>query len=153
MKKLCSIFTVVVLNLSVYATSMEFLTNSCSPKNLSENLIIKSLSELSDNVLNEIMQGNYPNIAIEFSQGTLLPIYFFLKGDLANLIEKEINLGQIEIQKTFYVRSIGEKLIFSSDLSEWKSFLEFITGNTSVGLNIYNGEASIIFGAEANQRI
>ena len=33
----------------------------------------------------------------------------------------------LEIKQTFYARCIGEELILSSNLTDWKPFLDFIT--------------------------
>lgn len=102
--------------------------------------------------LNEIMLGHHPEIAVEFSTQTKLPINFFLKGDLVNLVENEGNFGVVEVMQTFYARCVQQELILSTNLTDWKSFLEFITGNVSVSLSIQDGRPSIVVGAETNQR-
>jgi hypothetical protein len=107
---------------------------------------------LADNDLNEIMLGNHPEIAVEFSAQTKLPINFFLKGDLINLVENEGNFGVVEVMQTFYARCVQQELILSTNLTDWKPFLEFITGNVSVSLSIQDGKPSIVVGAETNQR-
>ncbi len=58
----------------------------------------------------------------------------------------------IEIKQTFYARFIGQELILSLNLVDWKPFLEFITGTASVSLSIQDGQPSIIVGTEANHR-
>jgi hypothetical protein len=118
-----------------------------------ENLKLVNVYDLSDHDLNEIMQGECPEIAVEFSAQTVLPISFFLIGDLVNLSGKQGNFVQVEVKQTFYARYVQEELIFSSNLTEWKPFLEFVTGTASVALSIQDGQPSIVFGAEANRRI
>ena len=118
-----------------------------------ENLRVINLSEISEQVLNEIVQGEHPDVAVQCCKGTQLPINFFLKGDLVNLTDDQVNLGRIEIQQTFYARCIESELILSINLNDWRPFLEFITGNASVALNIQNKESFITFGAEVNRRI
>ena len=103
-------------------------------------------------VFHEIMQGLHPEIAVEFLEQSSLPISFFLRGDLVNLAESEGSLKQIEIKQTFYARYVQEELLLSSDLTDWKPFLEFITGNVSVTLSIQDGHPSLIVGAETSRR-
>ena len=45
------------------------------------------------------MQGHCPEVAVEFSIHTTVPIRFFLRGDLVNLIEDEGDFGQIEVKQ------------------------------------------------------
>lgn len=54
--------------------------------------------------------------------------------------------------QTFYARCVDQELILSTNLTDWKPFLEFLTGNASVSLNIQDGKPSIVVGAETNQR-
>lgn len=136
---------------SVFAASADFSINSKPWENLSQDLKIINVCNLTDN-LNEIMQGHHPEVAVEFLAQTTLPMSFFLKGDLINLVAKEGNLGGLEIKQTFYVRCVQEELIFSTNLIDWKPFLEFITGNVSVSLNIQDEKPSLLVGTEINQR-
>jgi len=117
------------------------------------DLRIVNVCDLSDQELNKVMNGYLPNLVIEFSENTMLPINFFLKGNLVNLVEKKESFEHIQVKQTFYARFVEEELILSSDLSEWKPFLEFLTGNISVALSIQEGKPSIVFGSETNRRI
>lgn len=138
---------------SAFAASADFPINAKSWENLSQNLSIVNIFSLTDNDLNELMQGRHPDTAVEFSAQTILPISFFLKGDLVNLIENEGKFGSVEIKQTFYARCVGEELILSINLTDWKPFLEFITGNASVALTIQDGKPSVVFGSETNRRL
>jgi hypothetical protein len=137
---------------SVFAASADFPINSKTWETLSQNLKVINVCNLTDNDLNEIMLGHHPEIAVEFSAQTKLPINFFLKGDLVNLVENEGNFGVVEVMLTFYARCVQQELILSTNLTDWKPFLEFITGNVSVSLSIQDGKPSIVVGAETNQR-
>lgn len=151
-KILYGTLVMTTLSLSGYATSVDF---SISPKSWeagTENLRVVCLSDISEQVLNEMMLGEHPDLVVQFCKGTQLPIHFFLKGDLVNLTEDQVNMGRIEIRQTFYARYVGGELILSVNLNEWKPFLEFITGHASVSLNIQNQEPCITFGAEFNLR-
>lgn len=137
---------------SAFAASAGSPINSKTWETLSQNLKILNVCNLTDNDLNEIMLGYHPEIAVEFSAQTTLPISFFLRGDLVNLVANEGNSGAVEIMQTFYARCVGQELILSTNLADWKPFLEFITGNASVLLGIQDGKPSIVVGAETNQR-
>jgi hypothetical protein len=68
-------------------------------------------------------------------------------------VKAALSNGQSPVKQTFYARCVQDELILSSNLTEWKPFLEFITGTASVTLSIQDGQPSIVFGAEANRRI
>jgi hypothetical protein len=135
---------------SAFAVSADI--NSKTWETLSQNLRVINVCNLTDGGLKEIMLGRNPEIAVEFSAQTTLPINFLLKGNLVNLVENEGNLGVVEIMQTFYARCVDQELILSTNLTDWKPFLEFLTGNASVSLNIQDGKPSIVVGAETNQR-
>ena len=153
MKKLVVLsFSFLTVCGCAFAASADFPLSSKSWENFSQDLHVVNMCNLKDCELNEIMQGHRPEIVVEFTALTKLPINFFLKGDLLNLVENEVRSETIEIKQTFYARSIGQELILSLNLVDWKPFLEFITGTASVGLSIQDGQPSIIVGAEANHR-
>ena len=116
------------------------------------DLKVINICDLSDQELNQAMEGEFPNLAIEFPSNTVLPINFYLKGDLLTLIDQQKNFGQVRVMQTFYVRCVDRQLILSSDLSDWKPFLEFITGQISVALSIQDKQPSIVFESETNRR-
>lgn len=154
MKKIAIISLVIrAICISGFAISADFLISSESSENFSQNLKVVSIWNLTDADLNEIMQGQHPDTAVKFSAQTVLPISFLLKGDLVNLIENEGRFGAVEIQQTFYARYVNDDLILSTNLVDWKPFLEFITGNTFVALTIQDGQPSLVFGSETNRRL
>jgi hypothetical protein len=153
MKRLATLSLVLmVLCASAFAALADFPINVKRWENLSQSLKVINICDLTGNDLNEIMLGHHPEIAIEFLAQTTLPIHLFLKGDLVNLTEREGDFGGIEIKKTVYARCVQQELMLSTDLSDWKPVLEFITGNVSISLNIGNdGNPSFVVGAEINQ--
>ncbi|MBA3958756.1 MAG: hypothetical protein H0X51_10245 [Parachlamydiaceae bacterium] len=99
------------------------------------------------------MQGDQPEEVIEFSAQTTLPISFFLNGDLLDLVENKERCAMVTVKQTFYVRCLRkEVLILSANLTDWKPFLEFITGTASATLSIQDGQPSLVIGAEMNRR-
>jgi len=140
-------------SLSVFAASTDFPIQLKLWEDLSQDLRVVNICDLTDHNLDEIMQGHCPEVAVEFSADTTLPISFFLRGDLLNLIEDEVTFGQIEIKQKFYARYVQGELILSASLTEWKPFLEFMTGHASVALSVHHGQPSIVFGAEINRRV
>ncbi|HSX13126.1 MAG TPA: hypothetical protein VLE96_01720 [Chlamydiales bacterium] len=150
MKKLAIIS--LALTTTCLSAFADFPIESSPLKTLTEQLEIVNICNLTDTDLNEIMEGHHPEMAIEFSAQTIIPIRFFLKGDLVNLIENEGKFGAVEVKQTFYARNVEEELILSTNLTDWKPFLEFITGIASVTLSIQDGQPSISIGAETNRR-
>lgn len=146
--------TLMIAGASVaFTTSVDYPSKSKACKNLSQNLRVVNICNVRDSDLNEIMQGLHPETAVEFSAQTKLPISFFLKGDLVNLVENEGKTGIVEVKQTFYARCVERELILSINLIDWKPFLEFITGNASVALTIQEGKPSLLVGSETNRRL
>lgn len=141
------------LCISAFAVSAGLPINSKAWENLSPNLRVVNICNLTDTDLNEIMQGHHPETAVEFSAQSTLSISFFLKGDLINLVENKEKFGELEIKQTFYARYIDGNLLLSVDLREWKPLSKFITGNASIALTIQEGKPSILFGSETNRRL
>jgi hypothetical protein len=122
-------------------------------ENLSQNLNIVNICNLKEQELKEIMQGQHPETAIEFSAQTTIPISLFLKGDLVNLVESAGKSAEMEVKQTFYFRCLQEEeLVFSTNLTDWQSFLDFITCSVSVSLTIQDEHPSLEIGAELNRR-
>ena len=148
MKKI-SFLVITAVCLSAFAASTDFPIHAKPWENALQNLKVVNLFNLSEQELNELMDGKHPEVAVEFTANTVLPISFFLKGDLIQLTEEKF--GQIQVKQTFYVRHVENEFVLSTNLSEWKPFLEFITGNISVGLSVDKGP-SFTFGSETNRR-
>ncbi|MGB7128764.1 MAG: hypothetical protein WBD50_06740 [Candidatus Rhabdochlamydia sp.] len=139
-----------MVSLSVFADPSTHLK---AQKTSFEDMRIVNLCDLTENDLGEIIQGLHPDKIIEFLANTTLPISCYLKGDLIHLSQNEEKWGTIEIKQTFYARCTGKELLFSSDLTQWKPLLEFITGKASVTLNIQDGQTSLVIGTETNRRL
>ncbi len=148
MKKMTIILTATCI--SAFAASADFPPTSKPWENLSQNLRVINICHLTDSDLNAIMQGHDPETAVEFSAQTTLPISFFLKGDLINLVENEEKFGEVEIKQTFYARYVEGDLVLSINLTDWKPLLEFITGNASAALTIQDGKPAVVFGSETS---
>jgi hypothetical protein len=93
---------------------------------------------------------------IEFSENTVIPLNFFLTGDLVQLVYKDNQPAQLHVKETFYVmcrmNHEGEPLLFSSDLVEWKSLLDFLTGKASIECDTVDGQSTCRLGAEVYRR-
>jgi len=135
-----------------FADYVNLPLNSITWETPIQNLKVINLNNLTESVMNEIKRGQYPEIAIEFSAHTILPFSFFLKGDFVNLIDNEENIGAVEILQTFYARCVDQELILSANLTDWKPFIEFITGHISASLGIQDGKPSFSLGTEVNRR-
>lgn len=148
MKKICLFALLLTLSfLSAEARSPTFCQRQ---KERVSYLKIVNICELTDAELTEVMNGRHPDVAIEFSSQTSLPIHFFLKGELVSL-DDEVS-GLVKIKQTLYARCQDKQWFLSTNLNEWKPWLQFITGTASVALSIQEGEPSLLVGAETNKR-
>lgn len=110
---------------------------------------VVNVNRLTEPGLQELLLGLHPDIIIEFSAPTVVPLSFLLKGDLVDGVEA---IGSIEIKQTFYARYAEGELWLSADAADWKPFVEFITGTLSAGLNIQDGKPIFSIGLEVNRR-
>lgn len=114
-----------------------------------EDVKIVKFCDLTENDLEEIMQGLHPDKIIEFLANTTLSGYC-LRGDSMHLMQDEGNWDTIEIKQTLYAKCTEEEFLFSFDLTNWKPLLELITDKASVALNTQDGLVSLIVGIETN---
>lgn len=103
----------------------------------------------------EIMMGNLPNLAIEFSEGDVFPFDLFLDGDLVSLLKPEGAINHVQFNRTVLMRNKNGKLFFSTDLHCWRPFRAFVTGKIQAGINLDDEEVGpvISFGAEVNEKV
>lgn len=140
---------IALMSLGLAALTLSVLAD----ENPSQHIQVVSLCSATDPFFQKIMEGSYPEVAIEFPAKTALPIHFSLEGDLLTFIESVENPGYIEVKQKFYARCIekGEP-VFSSNLTDWKSFSDFITGQISVDLKVEDGKPSLILRSLTNRR-
>lgn len=141
------------MSLALVAISVSaFAAQHSSWEDPSQCVRVVNVHKLTENELGEILNGRCPEVAIEFSAHSTLPLSLFLKGDLVHLVGIEEKFAALEIKQTFYAKFVEGELIFSTNLTDWKPFFEFITGNASIALSIQEGQPLIVVGAETNRR-
>lgn len=99
----------------------------------------------------EMVKFNRGDLVLEFTEGTLVPLHFFLDGNWLALVNDD-QQNCIQIKRTFYMRLAENELSFSLNLTEWKSLLEFVTGTASLMIGAHDGTPAITLGAEASLR-
>lgn len=152
MKRLVTLPLVMALCGSIFAASADLKIGSKTWEVAAQSPKVINIFDLTESDLSEIMRGDLPEIAIEFLAHTTLPVSFFLKGDLVKFVEEDEIFKTVEITQTFYARCVGQELVLSTNLTDWKPFLEFITGTVSFSLIINDDGPSFIVEAETNQR-
>lgn len=146
------IFATLVI-IPAILSAFDFSISCPHATEVATDLKVINVFDLNEKNFVEVLQGNYPDVAIEFSANSVLPIRFFLKGDLISLAENEEHLPvHLEVRKTFYVRCMQDDLFFSSNLSDWKPFVDFATGSLSFAFCFQKEQTSILMGAETNLR-
>lgn len=88
-----------------------------------------SLTDLTFEITDELVQGKIPNMAIECKEGAQLPLRFFANYDLFS-IGLIPNLT-VRIEKTCYFRFIGKKGFISYDLQNWEKGSKLFYKNRS----------------------
>jgi hypothetical protein len=120
----------------------------------SEHLLrVVNIFDITESELNRCVQGECSELAVEFSEGSILPLDMFLGGNFITFAaEEELHGLQIEVKQTFYIRCMEDDFIFSLNLEEWKPFFEFATGSISVALGTREGGPFVRLGADAGTR-
>jgi len=80
-------------------------------------------------------------------EGTVLPLRFFLNGELLELEAGDHPADLIKIKRTFYLRWQGEELHISFDASSWKTWNEMLTGTLSFSINVEDNGPLLQLGA------
>jgi hypothetical protein len=104
------------------------------------------LAEISQEEIQHCME-NPSSCVLVCQEGTRLPINFFLKGELMELIPS-VDFPTIVIKRSFYMRIQNEQLLMSLDGKDWKNWQELVKGNLSIGLDASEGIPKVSLGAE-----
>lgn len=116
-----------------------------------EQIEIVPVSAITNEILMNFFQGKTPHIALEFTEGTILPFRVSLSGEFL-AIENNDSPRIIKVMKTCYVRSVGGNFLFSADLHNWKDYHAFFTGKLGISFAVADGIPFIDVGLELNQK-
>lgn len=86
-----------------------------------------SAMELTPEMIQGLIDGLYPNVAIELKEGAAIPLHFFYKTKIVSL-ECNPNLTT-RITATSYLRAVKRKLYMSEDLIHWTNPKNFFGGS------------------------
>lgn len=129
-----------LLTLILSATCLMGMSPFESPNH---ELKIVNVCNVTDQESREIIEGQHPEMAIEFAAGTTLPFNLFLKGDIVSLSEFKGTLPNLEVKQTFYVRNVEKQVFFSTNLREWKPLRQFVTANIFFNLKAEEGHPTL----------
>lgn len=151
-KLLTTAFLASGIGLSAFPSSINF-TIGKTYGSYCNDLKVHNVYNLTQQEINRITSGECPDVAIEFTKNSVIPLNIFLRGDLLSLMEnKQQAIAQVQVNQTFYVRCVENEFVFSFNLAEWKPLLEFVTGTASVMLGTENGQVFVTVGAETTVR-
>lgn len=103
-----------------------------------ESAQIVSLSEVNEELLQDLFAGRRDQTMIECREGNYLPLQLNVQGDFLTIAGEKPTI-LLEIKKTCYLRCVEEHaFLFSLDGSEWYSFTELFTGRVAATLD--NGD-------------
>jgi hypothetical protein len=133
--------------------SFIFAASSLSLFAIETDRQVVDINTLTQSDLDAFSSQEDGSVVIEFPAGTILPLKFFFRGGLITLVGEEKEIGQVKVEKTLYLRCLKEEeFLLSSDCMNWKSLLEFITGNATMELKIEESGPAISFGADVEER-
>lgn len=158
MKKLVS----TVLFFAFTGTSLLCATNYrnivfSAEKNLSakshftteSEIEVINFSELTKESLEDFFMGKTPHLALKCKKGINLPFKFLVKGQF--LTSNSKGFSTISAKETFYIRSMGDSFLFSTNLTEWKSFLGFFELGLGVSLDLLEGSPQVGLDIDLNR--
>jgi len=135
------------------AFEFEFPLNHGKPPEI-EIVDFVRVGDLTEDMLQKIMNGDMQNIAIEFPKDEQLPLELFIGGDLISLVQSDDMPTFIKFNKSIYIRNHHGKLFLSADLHHWSPFERFVTGTLKVLLSIEESQGPVItLGADLYERI
>lgn len=100
-----------------------------------------TFSDLTKDNLEDFFTGKTPNIALKCEKGNKLPFTFLVKGQF--LSSNSDGSSTIIAKETLYIRYMGDSFLFSTNLTEWKSFLGFFELGLEVSLGLSEGNPQV----------
>jgi hypothetical protein len=87
---------------------------------------VVSCDQLSPNMIQGFAEGMYPDVAIEFNEGSVIPLQFLFNYKIFSL-QCNPNLSA-KIDTTCYLRCVNKKVYISLDMASWQKPSEFFRG-------------------------
>lgn len=116
-----------------------------------ENLHVVRLTDMKQELLQDYFSGHAENIIVECPEGICLPLNFSISGEFLS-VESVPHAYFIRVLKTCYIKSSGDKFLFSVDLQNWKEFAEFFTGSLGISFGLHDDQQQVGLSLEMNQR-
>jgi len=109
---------------------------TCAHANWNDDWQTVPFDSLTEEEGLRILRGEPNNIVVEFREGMMLPVQFFLNGDVLEFHQKDEITGTIVVKKTFYMRHEECGIMYSGDLNSWHPLYMFLTGSIQAGINL-----------------
>ena len=111
-----------------------FIATTLTAKELPEVKVIIPIIDVTIEKSEELFNGRCPDVAILCEEGTKLPVKFL--GSYGLFSVKYVPNLTIQVDKTFYLRYVGNKVYVSDDLIHWsKNPLKGTQLDASIGVN------------------
>ncbi len=124
------------------ASMLVFAPAFAKTKDLSETKRVISWTELSSGMIKELAVGLHPDVAIECTEGTTLPIQLLSHYNFFSL-KLNPNLT-ITIDKSCYLRVINRKLYISQDLVHWEKAKKYFHGRMNADVQIGDEQSGVL---------
>lgn len=103
---------------------------------------IVSVLDLNSELIQGIVAGMYPNMAIEFKEGSSIPLVFLSNYNIFS-VKCDPKLS-VNVDTTCYLRTIGKKLYMSVDLVNWKKARTYFKGRMVPNLQVSPDKSHVL---------
>lgn len=109
-------------------------------KNFPQPRRVVNLAQLDPELIEELLLGMHPDIAIECKEGSKFPVQFLHNYGLFSL-KCTPNLS-IKVERPCYLRFVKRKVYISEDLAKWEKPSKFFSGGYKAKVKI-DGESGL----------
>lgn len=90
---------------------------------------VMSVTELTPEMINNLIEGMYSDVTLQFQEGTALPLQFLVRNKLFSLkFDPKLT---IKVETSGYIRFINKKTYMSLDGINWEKPEHFINGDSA----------------------
>lgn len=111
------------------------------------NYPVINVKNLTEEMVLAFMEGS-PNVILEFSKGTLIPLNTSLEGNVINILPKDRGPIYFSIEQTLYIAFTDEDTFFSEDMNHWRQASAFFSGDINFSIDTGPDGLSINIGGQ-----
>lgn len=128
--------------IGTFLAAIVLFASTMEAKELSPIQATVRLTDLTPDMVKELMAGLYPDIAIECNEGNALPVKLLYNFHFLSM-KFEPNLT-IKVEKPFYLRLAGSKVYMSTDLVYWENAKNILDGGIDMNIGISPDKSHVL---------